>query len=185
MTKQKTLIKNECLKGYDKDFNSNHFFFTQNCFLKDYKIDNFMPGNIINSFCAQYDINQRIIMITLQREQGLISKKSVDEVKEYTRPNGEKIYPLNWACGCGVPDSIASIKKYQGFVNQIKGAAATYRFWYDAYKPGVINELLDKEMKQCEPETAITYALLKYTPHIDVLTFNERLCLQYFKEYIN
>lgn len=185
MTKQKTLIKSEFMNGYDKNYNTAHFFFEQNCFLKDYKIENFMPANIINSVCSKEKINQRMILLTLQREQGLIGKKSISEVKEYTRPNGEKIFPLDWACGCGVPDSIASIKKYQGFINQVKGAAATYRFWYDTFKPDVEIVILDKEIKSCIPENAITLALLKYTPHIDILGFNERLCLQYFKEYIN
>ena len=182
MIRAQTILKDNMLKGYDKDFNSNHFFFKHNCFLKDYKIDNFMPGNVINSVCAQYDINQRMIMVTLQREQGLISKKSIDEVKEYTRPNGEKIYPLDWACGCGVPDKIESIKKYKGFINQIKGAAATYRFWFDSFKPEQQIEILDKDTKACIPESAMTLALLKYTPHLDVIGFNERLFLQFFPE---
>lgn len=182
MERIKSILKDTDFFGVIKNYNVNQFFFIQGCFLKTHTFDGKYAGNIINHYCAAYNINQKLILVTLQREMGLISKKDVAEVKEYTRPNGEKMYPLDWACGCGVPDFEPSKSKYRGFENQISGACATYRKHYDAWKPETIKELLDKEIKKCVPENAVTYSLLCYTPHLDSLTTTGKIYFRYFPE---
>ena len=182
MQQIKSMLKDEMLSGYDPGFNAAHFLFEKDCFLKMQQFDGKETGNIITHECTAYNINQRMILTTLQREQGLITKSDIKQVLTYKRANGDIMNPLEWACGCGVPDNSPSMAKYKGFENQIKGACATYRHWFDVFKPETAIELLDKAIKTCIPETAITLALLQYTPHIESLTTTERIFVGFFPD---
>jgi hypothetical protein len=180
MLKLKTRLKDSAMIGYDPSFNVNHFFFEKGNFLKDWKTeDGKYAGNIINAYCSQFGINQRMLVVTLQREQGLIE----DLGRPFTNPP-QDIRRLNGATGCGMWDDGTVISKVQGFEQQIAGACATYKKWYLIWKAGTRKELVppDKE-KWCEPENAITYSLLMYTPHASVLKLNEDIYDRYFPGY--
>lgn len=187
MDKIKTKLPNSAMLGVDKEFNTNHFFFEHNCFLKDYKVNNtevsMMSGDYINRQCGAYNINQRIILMTLQREQGLISKSDISQIVSYKRPDGVVVDSMTGACGVGLYDT-KTLSKFMGFDNQIKWACATYRNWFDAFKPGVEMELLDKDPTgkylKVIPESAIVFSLLKYTPHLGVIDLSEKIFYEFF-----
>jgi hypothetical protein len=162
-------LTNKCMSGYDPSFSVNHFFFEKNCFLKDYFTDDKkQAGNIVEHYCKLYDLNQRILIVTLQREQGLISaEKPVDNLI------------MTRATGCGVWDDGTVIERYRGFEKQISGACATYRRWYDDYSVGKTHELLTpKEIVICG--SPVVYSLLKYTPHESSLRLSEKVYTRYF-----
>ncbi len=96
-----------------------------------------------------FNISPRVILVTLQKEQSLLSATSPSQ------------NALNWAMGCGKTDS-RTIMKYKGFGKQI---------WWGAQK-------LDKNSKPWHsgislpidgstvyPTNAATYSQYKYTPH--------------------
>lgn len=180
--KLKTRLKDSAMIGYDPAFNVNHFFFEIQNFLKDWQTeDGKYAGNIINAYCSKYGINQRMLVVTLQREQGLIEDLGKPFIKPPTDPKR-----MNGATGCGMWDDGTVLGQLQGFEQQIAGACATYKKWYLIWKAGTQKELVppDKE-KWCEPENAITYSLLMYTPHASVLKFNEDIYDRYFKGYLS
>lgn len=194
------------MNGYDYGFNTNKFFFRYQSWFKlnDFKTDYtnaivegnpelFIPaGNLINAYCKNWNINQRMIIVSLQREQGLVQKKTkeeadVDHYIEYLDPSGEikhyQVCPIDWALGVGVPDFSKPVQKWEGFKRQIEGACRTYRTWYDYWKPGMEAELIppDKESR-CVCETPLTYSLIRYTPHVEALALTEKIYLRYFPE---
>lgn len=162
-------LDNEAMNGWDPFFNPNHFFFEKNSFLKDYSYEGKHAGQLVEHYAKAYNLNPRIVIMTLQREQGLISAGN--------KPD-DKI--LNKACGVGVYDDGTIIQKFVGFENQIAGACSTYRKWYDYWKPGMIAELLDKDYKQCMTLSPITFSLLKFTPHLEALTLSEDVYARFF-----
>ena len=214
MLKLKTRLKSEAIIGYDKAFKLYPFLVNINCFLKDYvTADKKRADNIINAYCSQFGINQRMIVVTLQREQGLLNHKTIDTVKPYYKwliiktdgkqravnvPNKKqspKLEPgeiikdqiqmelIDWACGYGVPDDGVNMA-FKGFEEQVKGACKIYRSHYLTWKPGLQKELVPPDKeKWCEPENAETYSLLMFTPHQSVLKKNEDYYNQYFPGY--
>ena len=120
------------------------------------------------------------MLVTIQREQGLISKHNALEIKNYGKYDS-----LSGACGCGILDDGTVMGKYLGFENQIKGACATYRHWFNVFKADTPIEILDKDVKTSIPQSAITLSLLKYTPHILALKLTETIYKEYFGEWLN
>ena len=184
MLRLKTKLIDSAVRGFDKDFKTAKFLFDQDSFLKNYNFNKangnlYTAENMIQRYCAAYDINQRLILVTLEREGGhFISTKTAAEALE--KKNDAGLPALDWACCVGVPDSLKLQTKYQGFENQIAGACAIYDRWFKLYKPETIKELVkpDPELL-CIPESAATFALLMYTPHADSLTLTENLFRKY------
>jgi len=187
--KPECIINDKLLYGFDQSFNPNHFFFEINCFLKEYKLGDFTAGNIIQSWAYQTNINQRMIMVTLQREQSLLAKKNINEIKNHTIPvkDGDgniyeyEINPLDWATGCGVPDYQKPNPQYEGFFNQIKWACKTYQRWFILWKSGDAIQTLDNVL--VKPENAATYALYKYTPWVKSGKLTYDVYSRYFNEF--
>lgn len=179
-------LTEQCLNGVDQKFNVNHFLFERNCFLKTHIINGMMSGNIINHECFAYNINQRFILMTLQREQGLISKIDISQVKPYKRADGRMMNPLDGACGVGLYDD-RTLDKYLGFQNQIKGACATYRFWFDSFKENIELEMYDRgedgKYIKVIPGSALVYALLRYTPHLGIIKKSEDIFEEFFTQF--
>jgi hypothetical protein len=116
-----------------------------------------MPSEMIMNAARKYGVSPKLILATLQKEQGLVSKKNVPEHK------------LDWALGVGCYDSGDWNTKYKGLDKQIEYAAATYRNRYDE---AVKMQREGKELtlkvdgKQMTFSNASTWALYRYTPHI-------------------
>lgn len=116
------------------------------------------PSEIIYRVCQQYNINPKLMLVTFQKEQSLISKKSVSESK------------LDWALGVGCYDNGTKNSKYQGFEKQIASAAKIYRHWFDDGKK--LNVSLNGYRMKVNygsayqyMENEASYSLYRYTPH--------------------
>lgn len=182
MDRVKTELHNNCLDGWDKGFSPNKFLFKCGSFLSQYMENGFEAGNLINNWSARYNINQRLILITLQKEQGLLTKKTLAEAQEkYQRPDGIWVSHLEAACGCGMWDA-KTLPNVTGFTKQIELACDTYRKWYNAFKPDTMCQLINEPA--VIPETAITLAFLKYTPHLSVLKCYENYWKGYFDGWL-
>ena len=168
-------LPNESLSGFIPSYNVNAFFFKMNNFLKDYyTADKKQAGNIIQHYCKAYNINQKLIIATLQKEQGLIEDLGNPRL---TVPD---IKLLDGATGCGLLDGGEVLTKYLGFENQISGACSTYRHWYNAWKPAMRNVVYDNPEKWVEAGNEITYSFLKYTPRLSALKLIEDVYKRYF-----
>ena len=190
-------VPDYAVRGYDKDYNPAEILFKRNSFLKDLKVqtENGTPepiGNYINAWAASLDINQRLIVVTLQREQGLLNYTDRSQLKPYYKwlivnpfgvqravnTDGQDDTPalapgetikdrvtmdlVDWGCGYGVPDDGVNFK-YKGIEAQIRGACYCYRKWYDYYKPDQEKEMVGEP--NAIAGNAGTCALLWYTPH--------------------
>jgi hypothetical protein len=106
---------------------------------------------IIRQAAVAWQVSPKVILITLQKEQGLLSA---------INPSAAA---LAWAMGCGVPDAGSPDTTYEGFGNQV---------WYGAeslHDDGL--GFLVGTAKVCgdgtvEPVDAASYALYTYTPWI-------------------
>jgi hypothetical protein len=116
------------------------------------------PSQLIINTAEKYNINPMVILATLQKEQGLISKKTAST------------HTLDWALGVGCYDSGNWNQKYKGFEKQIEYSAATYKNHYnDALKKLSSGETLTMKIngKNIKIDNAATWAFYKYTPHFD------------------
>jgi hypothetical protein len=110
-------------------------------------------------------ISAKVILVTLQKEQGLITNSN---------PTADK---LKIAMGYACPDTAPCAAKYFGFYNQIYSAASQFKRYTDpasnfwASKPvGVRQPILyhpnaDCGTKRVTIENAATHALYIYTPY--------------------
>lgn len=101
-----------------------------------------------------YGVNPRLIVASLQREKGLIRRKTKPPQKD-----------LDWAGGVGAYDGSPWDKKYKGFGNQVRSIAASYRNRFDGYEEGKIIKVNWPPKRKAVPKNAATWALLRYTPH--------------------
>jgi len=119
-------------------------------------------AEIIYQAAQDYKINPQVLLVLLQKEQGLITD---------TYPN--KIQ-YRAATGFGCPDTAACSTKYYGFKNQIRNAASMFRDvlnggWsnYPAYKTVYIqyNPNSGCGGSNVYIENRATSALYRYTPY--------------------
>ena len=118
-------------------------------------------AHIIYQAAQEYKINPQVIIVLLQKEQGLITDNF---------PNS---YQYRSATGYGCPDTAACDSKYYGFKNQVNNAARLFRAVLDG---GWTNYPLGKNYIQYNPSSACggsevyienlaTSALYRYTPY--------------------
>jgi len=138
----------------------------------------FTVSDIINETCKSLNINQKIILVKLQKEQSLLTKKSVDEVKFYKSIRVK--YPLDGACGVGYYDDGTIIPKFNGLRNQIVGCCQTLNNRFNEWKSGTSITTLEGEV--IIPENAITWAAYRYTPHIKAQEALYNCFKQFFPE---
>lgn len=137
-------------------------------------------AQIIYDASQRYQINPKVILVTLQKEESLVDDDGISAAS----------YPihLNYAMGYGCPDSSACDTTYYGFVNQINQGAAAFRRYYNAildhgytisgWGPNFVKQLYcyDYEVTDgfcpntstpisVQPANFITSALYTYTPH--------------------
>ena len=118
-------------------------------------------AHIIWQAAQDYRINPQVLIVLLQKEQGLITD---------SWPNNRQ---YRSATGYGCPDTAACSSKYYGFRNQIRNAAALFRTVLDG---GWTNYPLGNNYIQYNPNSGCggsivnvrslaTSALYRYTPY--------------------
>ncbi len=118
-------------------------------------------AHIIWQAAQDYRINPQVLIVLLQKEQGLVTD---------TLPNSVQ---YRSATGYGCPDTAACSSKYYGFKNQIRNAAALFR---DVLDGGYTNYPLGNNYIKYNPNAACggsivniknlaTSSLYRYTPY--------------------
>ena len=130
--------------------------------LADEKFDNETVSHIIYQAAQDYKINPQVLIVLLEKEQGLITDKW---------PNTN--YQYRSATGYGCPDNAACNSKYYGIKNQIRKAAELFD---TVLSGGWTNYPLGKNKIRYSPnascgssdvviENLATSALYRYTPY--------------------
>lgn len=119
-------------------------------------------GHIISVIAQACGINPQVLLVLLQKEQGLItSAKSPDTYKIAT--------------GFGCPDTAPCNSQYYGFSNQVYQAAYSFKQWHQPlsrhYMPGKNNKIQYSPNAACGTATVFiqnlaTAALYMYTPYV-------------------
>jgi len=119
-------------------------------------------AQIIYTVAVAGEVNPQVLLVTLQKEQGLITAKSVKSLK-YRK-----------AMGYGCPDSSNCNSNYYGFFKQVYWAARAYNAYFNF--PGNFKQPWQTLAIQYSPnkkcgttnvyiETRATAALYNYTPY--------------------
>lgn len=118
-------------------------------------------AEIIYQAAQQYQINPKYILVTLQKEQSLITDDTPTQKQ------------LDWATGYGVCDSCSmndpKLLKYKGFGKQVDNSAGVIRWYYNNTHLSYVKKkdqptLIDKQ--SIIPQSWATAFLYTYTPHI-------------------
>lgn len=134
--------------------------------LKNYRENGKSAGTIIAEIAQRYAINPQVLLVTLQKEVGLLTMNQPGSWRYRT------------AMGYGCPDSTPGVcnSEYYGFTNQIRWAATMFRAimndsptWYTPYHIG-INSILWHPNSACGRSDVnitnrATVALYSYTPY--------------------
>ncbi len=132
--------------------------------LRDYQENGKSAAQIIHDKAQEFSINPQVLIVLLQKEQGLVTDT----------------WPLNiqyrTATGYGCPDTAACDTQYYGFTNQVTWSARMFRAimnasptWYTPYVLGNnfirYNPNADCGGSQVNIENRSTQALYNYTPY--------------------
>ena len=121
-------------------------------------------AQMIADAASAWGVSPKVILVTLQKEQSLISDSSPSQ------------RALDWAMGCGKMDS-GTLYQYQGFGNQIWGGARALSKNQGNWHAGIT---LTIDGTAVSPSDAATYSLYRYTPHFHGNTLFWRLYWRYF-----
>ena len=117
-------------------------------------------SEIIHQTALQYQINPKYILVTLQKEQSLITDDAPTQKQ------------LDWAAGYGVCDSCSmndpNLLKFKGFGKQVDNAAGIIRWYYNNTDRSIVrkkdqNTTIDNQI--IIPQSWATAFLYTYTPH--------------------
>lgn len=119
-------------------------------------------AHIIWQAAQDYKINPRVLIVLLEKEQGLVSDTWPNTTLEYRS-----------ATGYGCPDTAACDSSYYGFKNQVRNAAELFRYILDygsKYYPVGNNTIKYNPDSSCGSSTVYienraTSALYQYTPY--------------------
>ena len=125
-------------------------------------------AQIIADAAKDWNVSPRVLLVTLQKEQSLLSK----------RPSKQSTY--DWALGVGRPDSGVSQMKYKGFGNQVWYGAQVVQHAGD--QAGSAGTTLKIDSSTVTPTNGATYAQYKYTPHLHGVTNFWTLWIRYFND---
>lgn len=157
--------------GFDRDYTMSDKDFTDKDSMTAAQIQSFLekrgsvlskpttgglPSQMIYDACQKYGISPKVMLATLQKEQGLVSKKTATQKQ------------LDWALGVGAYDGGNWNQSCKGFGNQVAGSAKCFRKWYDyaqdkLKKGESISLTIDGQ--RVPVKNAATYSNYKYTPH--------------------
>lgn len=117
-------------------------------------------AELIFEASQNYQINPRVLLVLLQKEQGLIENSAPTQ------------YNFDWATGYARCDACdqndPSIAKFKGLFKQIDSAAASFRYFLDnppevwLKKPGLLYSIDSIPVIPANRATALLYT---YTPH--------------------
>lgn len=120
-----------------------------------------LAADIIYDAAQKYQINPKFLLVTLQKEQSLVTDDTPSDKQ------------LNWATGYAVCDSCSMddprIQKYRGFGPQVDNAAGIMRWYYNNSDRGYIKKkdiptTIDDQT--ITPQSWATAFLYTYTPHL-------------------
>jgi hypothetical protein len=132
--------------------------------LKDYNENGVQAAQIIYNIAQQYSINPQVLIVLLQKEQGLVTDT-------WPLPSQYRT-----ATGYGCPDTAACNSTYYGFTNQVTWAGKMFHSiitsnpnWYSPYVQGN-NYIQWNPAASCGGSTVnittlATQALYDYTPY--------------------
>lgn len=114
-----------CVPGSDgtpclKDYRENTVTRAADAYCGQYVgVANETPGEIIAKVSAACQVNPQVILVMLQKEQGLLTASA------------EKLIPRRYqaAMGYGCPDTAACDTQYYGFFNQVYNAARRFQIY--------------------------------------------------------
>lgn len=147
---------NAAKKGYSWHWDNGHFV----C-LSEEKFDGESAAQIIYNAAQDYHINPQVLIVLLEKEQGLITDKYPNNVQYRS------------ATGYGCPDTAACDTKYYGFKNQVRNAASLF---HQVLTGGWSNYHVGNNQVAYHPngacgsstvyiENLATAALYRYTPY--------------------
>jgi len=117
-------------------------------------------ADIIYDAAKTYQINPKFLLVTLQKEQSLVTDDSPSQKQ------------LDWATGYAVCDSCSmsdpDIQDHKGFGKQVDNAAGLMRWYYDNKNQGFVKKkdvptIIDGT--EVIPQSWATAFLYTYTPH--------------------
>jgi Repeat of unknown function (DUF5648) len=121
-------------------------------------------ATIIVKVAQACGINPRVLLVTLQKEQGLVTRRTAGSAAIYQK-----------AMGYGCPDTAACDAQYYGFFNQVYSAAAQFRNYANnptryANRAGVVNNIRYHPNTACGAAEVLirnqaTASLYNYTPY--------------------
>jgi len=142
------------------------FLQARGSYLANYKTED-LNGNIrtaagiIYDSSQTYGVNPKFILVTLQKEQSLITDDSPTQRQ------------LDWATGFAVCDSCSKedpkVQKHKGFAKQIDDAAGIVKYYNDNKDLGFVKKkgaTIFIDDTPVTPETWATAFLYTYTPHL-------------------
>jgi hypothetical protein len=121
-------------------------------------------AQIIVKVAGSCGINPRVLLVMLQKEQGLV-----------TAPTGGSVAGYRSAMGYGCPDTASCDTKYYGFFNQVYSAAHQFRYYAKnplgyAHRAGMVNQVRYHPNAACGTspvyiQNQATASLYNYTPY--------------------
>ncbi len=118
-------------------------------------------AEIIYNTAITYQINPKFLLVTLQKEQSLITDDTPTQKQ------------LDWATGYGVCDSCNlnsdALLKYKGFGKQVDNAAGLIRWYYNNTNQSFVkkkDQTVSIDNQIIIPQSWATAFLYTYTPHI-------------------
>ena len=118
-------------------------------------------AKIIFDASKRYNINPKVLLVTLQKEQSLITDKSPTQTQ------------LDWATGYAVCDSCSTkdpkVVKHKGFSTHVDDAAYTYDWYFNNKSTSNIKKMgvpANIDGQTIVPKSWATAFLYTYTPHI-------------------
>lgn len=145
--------------GYDYHVKNGYVV----CIADEYeRFGNKTAANIIYRASQDYNINPQVLLVLIQKEQGLLADKWPNFNSQYAH-----------ATGFGCPDTAACNPAYSGFENQVRSAAALYN---EVLSGGWTNYPVGWNYIQYNPNAACggtnvyienraTSALYRFTPY--------------------
>lgn len=146
--------------GFKKDYSTQTFLADRGCFLAQWKEKETgdLAARIIDESCEQYGLDQRIILISLQREQSAISAK---------KPLPPRT--MNRILGFGALDGVREgqvidLPRFYGFRKQIENGARRYVELGKEWTSGK-TITVDYRKGTVAPLNGPTWSMYRYTPH--------------------